>query len=146
MDHSVEKKPDLIQNNLSGGGLSDSAMGLLTGQEAAGQPVSLMSDKQLIDTLTTATESQQLITFGTKNNTEKGSGITPSHAYSISFDPKSTTVTLTNPIKPSSTNAAEPTKQDGSPLDGKSDGTLSLSLEQFKKYADHLYIGRSKSK
>lgn len=146
MEHPVEEKPNLIQHQLDGGGWSNSAMSLLTGTEAVGQSVTPMSEQQIIDSLTAATESHQLITIGTKFDAgQDGSGISPMHAYSASFDPKTNMVTLTNPNKPNSLNPAEPTKPDGSPVDGKSDGSFTLTLEQFRKYTDHLVIGRTKN-
>ncbi len=146
MEHPVEGKPTLIQHQLDGGGFTDSAMSLLTGTEAARQPVKPMSEQQIIDSLTAATESHQLITIGTNLYAGgEGSGISPAHAYSASFDPKTNMITLTNPYKPGSLDPAEPTGPDGSPVDGKSDGSFTLTIEQFKQYTDHLYIGRTKT-
>lgn len=144
MERSRDDKPTLIQHQLDGGGMTEAVMNLLTGNEAVAQQVKPMSEQQLIDSLTAATENHQLITIGTNQYTGDSSGISPRHAYSVSFDPKTNTVTLTNPNKPNSRNAAEPTKPDHSPADGKSDGSFTLTMEQFKQYTDTLFIGTAK--
>ncbi len=130
----------LIQQKLDKGGYSKATMALLTGAHVDRFPKSEMQPEEILQKLEASAAAEQLVTIGTIGPVDPTSGIYPKHGYSVSFDPKTKSITLTNPDK---TGRCEPANVDGSPVDGKFDGSFTVTLEQFAKYTDNIFVGEA---
>lgn len=128
---------DPIQQLLDHGGLPSGTMSLLTGTNTETMRPFSMSDEEILHALQTAAEAGQPLTMGTEQNITQ-QGIHGNHCYSISYDPATQSIRLTNPSK-RSTNS-EPLGKSGEAADGTLDGTFTVSLDEFREIAAALFI------
>lgn len=91
-------------------------------------------DDTLKGTLTNLSRTKQPMAAATQLRTE--SGIVPGHAYTvINYDQERDSIVLRNPW-----GRGEPTKADGSPIDGVDDGVFSMAFEQFRRSFSYVVI------
>ena len=132
-------KPTLVQHEIGAGGYARPALELLTGQVADVKDVKRMTEDEIKTALTEAAEAGRIITAGSRVSTEPDSGIQRRHVYAISVDPTTGQIPATNPNKPSPGVLGEPTNLDGTPRDGRADGTFPISVAELKRSFAEVY-------
>lgn len=104
------------------------AMKLLTGKETERKDPAQLSEDELKRYLESIHAEGKLFTVGSRDTHENTKwGLTPKHEYVASYDPKTATITLTNPLWPGS-GTLEPSNLDFTALDGKNDRTFTITI------------------
>jgi hypothetical protein len=122
------------------GGITSDAMKLLTGKEPTKLELEGKSDEDLRAALTSGSEKGAAMTADTNDYVRTSTGLVGRHSYSATYNAATDTVTLQNPIKPDlpnsnkSSSPFEPFNPDGTPKDGRDDGTFELPVSEFKKH------------
>lgn len=121
-----------------GGKLTSSGLAILTGKSIDSDLLWVRSYDTTHSKLESAMRDKRPVAASTPMNSMKKknsvNGIVSGHVYSVmDYNPQTRTVTLRNPW-----GGGEPQNQDGTPKDGRDDGTFTLTLEEFTRSFFHI--------
>jgi Ca2+-binding EF-hand superfamily protein len=158
--HPDTKQSAVPAERMSGGGSPREPLEAITGEPAREiwnessapselpeqgkkENITVARGEELVKQAIEAARKGAIIIAGTRHDVPSETGVQKSHAYELTYNPKTGNLVLTNPY-PAGSPGCEPLKRDGTAMDGKLDGTFELTPSQAAEYLAQLVIEKKK--